>query len=150
MINNNLIKLADVGLVSVDTLADLPFQHHIAPEVLLGSTIKTKSVDIWAFGYIFIRIATNKRFFSYNLIGNWSIPFRIRQIYQVCRVMGAPTEETWSGVTQLPFFGSCPNWRGNNLADWANVLGPLGVNLVEVLTIFSFDIKLTSWLKFCF
>ena len=65
------------------------------PDVLLGSTNYTISLDIWGAGCIFVEMMNGYPCFP-----------GVRDVYdqldKIFRVTGTPTEETWPGVSHLP------------------------------------------------
>lgn len=69
-----------------------------APEILLGAVEYCTPVDIWSMGCIFIEIVTKKSFFQGDC--------EIGQLFQIFKLLGTPTEETWKGITSLKDFSN--------------------------------------------
>lgn len=65
------------------------------PDVLLGSTDYTTSLDVWGVGCIFVEMLNGFPCFP-----------GVRDVYdqldKIFRVVGTPTEDTWPGVSRLP------------------------------------------------
>lgn len=77
-----------------------PYSHEVITlwyrplELLFGSRIYSTPVDMWSCGCIMGEILMRKPLFP----GEGEID----QITKICRVLGAPTEDNWPGVSQLP------------------------------------------------
>ena len=132
---NGVIKLADFGLARAFGIPIRVYTHEVvtlwyrAPEVLLGAPRYSCAIDIWSIGCIFSEMATRRPLFHGDS--------EIDQLFKIFRIMATPTEETWPGVSDLPDYkSSFPTWRGNNLKDSVKVLDPLGLDLLQVSTIF--------------
>lgn len=65
-----------------------------APELLLGETLYSTAVDMWSVGCIFGELILNKPLFP-----GQGEPDQILKIF---KILGAPTEERWPGVSLLP------------------------------------------------
>ena len=60
--------------------------------------------------------------------GGW-----LRLLFFLLRILGTPTEETWTGVTSLPDYkSSFPKWTGGGLHKEVPTLCPEGLDLLEV------------------
>ena len=98
---DGVLKLADFGLArSFGVLKNGPaFTNRVvtlwyrAPELLLGDTQYTTAIDMWSVGCCFAEMITGKPLFPENSEGN-----QLHIIYELC---GAPTEQSWPGVTAL-------------------------------------------------
>lgn len=66
------------------------------PELLYGATKYGKGLDMWAVGCIFAELLTGKPLFP----GITDID----QLSRIVRVLGAPNENMWPGVSSLPDF----------------------------------------------
>jgi len=95
------LKLADFGLARAKSVPSHTYSHEVVtlwyrpPDVLLGSTNYTISLDIWGAGCIFVEMLNGYPCFP-----------GVRDVYdqldKIFRVTGTPTEETWPGVSHLP------------------------------------------------
>ncbi len=102
MNNAGEIKLADFGLARLMERKDKNYTNKVvtlwyrSPELLLGSTNYTPAVDIWSVGCCFAELLKSTPLFQAD-----SEPKVIDMIYKKC---GAPTEETWPGVSSLQYY----------------------------------------------
>jgi cyclin-dependent kinase 14 len=95
------LKLADFGLARAKSVPSHTYSHEVVtlwyrpPDVLLGSTNYTISLDIWGAGCIFVEMMNGYPCFP-----------GVRDVYdqldKIFRVTGTPTEEIWPGVSHLP------------------------------------------------
>lgn len=74
-------------------------------DVLLGSTDYSTSLDMWGVGCIFVEMITGMPTFP-------GIRDTYDQLDKIFRLLGTPTEDTWSSVTHFP--GYKPHKLGNN------------------------------------
>ncbi|XP_045136500.1 cyclin-dependent kinase 14-like isoform X4 [Portunus trituberculatus] len=95
------LKIADFGLARAKSVPSHTYSHEVVtlwyrpPDVLLGSTDYSTSLDMWGVGCIFTEMITGVPAFP----GVRDIQDQLDKIF---KVVGTPTEETWTGVTQLP------------------------------------------------
>lgn len=95
------LKLADFGLARAKSVPSRTFSHEVVtlwyrpPDVLLGSTNYSTSLDMWGVGCIFIEMITGKAAFQ-------GMKDTMDQLDKIWKVLGTPTEETWDGVTEFP------------------------------------------------
>jgi cyclin-dependent kinase 2 len=108
------LKLADFGLArsfSVPARAYTPevvTLWYRAPELLLGQTSCTTSLDIWSLACVIAEMATNQPLFPGDS--------EIDTLFKIFQLLGTPTEKTWQGVTQLQHFQACfPQWEDTML-----------------------------------
>ena len=61
----------------------------------------------------------------------------IDQLYQIFRMKGTPTEETWPGVTKLPNYSptSFPSWRSNGLCSQEKIVRALDARGLDLLAV---------------
>jgi len=105
------LKLADFGLARSYSTCLHTYTHEVvtlwyrAPEVLLGSKYYSTPLDIWSLGCIFAELVTTKPLFPGDS--------EIDQLYKIFQLFGTPTDETWHGVSQLPYYkkATFPNWQ---------------------------------------
>ncbi|XP_018644985.1 serine/threonine kinase [Schistosoma mansoni] len=95
------LKLADFGLARAKSVPSRTYSHEVVtlwyrpPDVLLGSTCYTASLDIWGVGCIFTEMISGVATFPGSKDS-------VDQLDKIFRVMGTPCEETWPGVSKLP------------------------------------------------
>jgi len=83
------------GLESTAQLDNTPQTNSVgslwycSPEELLGSTSTSTMIDMWAIGCVFAELMKSKPLFPGGS--------ELDQFQQICRVMGAPDENTWPG-----------------------------------------------------
>jgi serine/threonine protein kinase len=65
-----------------------------APESLLGDVVTTKAVDIWAVGAVFCEMLIGYPCFSGS-------PTEIGTLWNIFKLQGVPTEDTWPGVSSV-------------------------------------------------
>ncbi|KAB7493604.1 Cyclin-dependent kinase 14, partial [Armadillidium nasatum] len=95
------LKIADFGLARAKSVPSHTYSHEVVtlwyrpPDVLLGSTDYSTSLDLWGVGCIFVEMVTGVPAFP----GVRDVHDQLGKIF---KVVGTPTEETWPGVSQLP------------------------------------------------
>ncbi|XP_021928254.1 cyclin-dependent kinase 14 isoform X3 [Zootermopsis nevadensis] len=95
------LKLADFGLARAKSVPSHTYSHEVVtlwyrpPDVLLGSTEYSTSLDMWGVGCIFVEMITGVPTFP-------GVRDTYDQLDKIFKILGTPTEETWSGVTHLP------------------------------------------------
>ncbi|UYV70118.1 CDK18 [Cordylochernes scorpioides] len=93
------LKLADFGLARAKSVPTKTFSYEVVtlwyrpPDVLLGSTDYTTSIDMWGVGCIFYEMVRNRPLFPGNSIED--------ELCLIFRALGRPTEETWPGFTDI-------------------------------------------------
>jgi cell division cycle 2-like len=65
-----------------------------APELLLGSRIYSTPLDVWSVGCIFPEMLSAQPLFP----GQGEVD----QMNKIFKLLGAPTEDNWPGVFELP------------------------------------------------
>jgi serine/threonine protein kinase len=91
------LKLADFGLARAFGIPVHTFSNEVVtlwyrpPDVLLGSTNYTTSIDIWSAGCIFAEM----------FIGRPLFPGKNNedQLFLIFKILGLPTEATWPGIS---------------------------------------------------
>ncbi|XP_072390820.1 cyclin-dependent kinase 14 isoform X1 [Diabrotica undecimpunctata] len=97
------LKLADFGLARAKSVPSHTYSHEVVtlwyrpPDVLLGSTDYSTSLDMWGVGCIFVEMITGMAIFP-------GVRDTIDQLDKIFKILGTPTEEDWPGVSQLPGF----------------------------------------------
>lgn len=95
------LKLADFGLARAKSVPSHTYSHEVVtlwyrpPDVLLGSTNYTTSLDMWGAGCIFVEMMNGYPCFP-------GVRDVFDQLDKIFRVAGTPTEEVWPGVSTLP------------------------------------------------
>ncbi|XP_034655598.1 cyclin-dependent kinase 14 isoform X2 [Drosophila subobscura] len=95
------LKLADFGLARAKSVPSHTYSHEVVtlwyrpPDVLLGSTEYSTSLDMWGVGCIFVEMVTGMPTFP-------GIRDTYDQLDKIFKLLGTPTEETWTGVTHFP------------------------------------------------
>lgn len=95
------LKLADFGLARAKSVPSRTYSHEVVtlwyrpPDVLLGSTDYSTSLDMWGVGCIFIEMIYGSATFP-------GLKDAFDQLDKIWRVLGTPSEETWEGVSRFP------------------------------------------------
>uniref|UniRef100_A0A1L8DKM5 cyclin-dependent kinase n=1 Tax=Nyssomyia neivai TaxID=330878 RepID=A0A1L8DKM5_9DIPT len=95
------LKLADFGLARAKSVPSHTYSNEVVtlwyrpPDVLLGSTEYSTSLDMWGVGCIFVEMITGMPTFP-------GIRDTYDQLDKIFKLLGTPTEETWHGSTHLP------------------------------------------------
>ncbi|KAK6632521.1 Cyclin-dependent kinase 14 [Polyplax serrata] len=95
------LKLADFGLARAKSVPSHTYSHEVVtlwyrpPDVLLGSTEYSTSLDMWGVGCIFVEMITGVPTFP-------GVKDTMDQLDKIFKILGTPNEEIWPGVTQLP------------------------------------------------
>ncbi|XP_078273495.1 cyclin-dependent kinase 14 isoform X1 [Rhinoraja longicauda] len=96
------LKLADFGLARAKSVPSHTYSNEVVtlwyrpPDVLLGSTEYSTCLDMWGVGCIFVEMIQGVAAFP----GMKDIRDQLERIFLV---LGTPTEETWPGVSSLPY-----------------------------------------------
>lgn len=133
------LKIADFGLARTFSVPSKAMTPNLVtlwyrpPELLLGATHHTTAVDMWAAGCILGELLLNKPL----LPGKGEI----QQLELIIDLLGTPSENIWSGFSQLP---ACQNFTlrqqpYNNLKTKFPNLSPSGLRLLNFL--FMYDPK---------
>lgn len=107
--NDHRVKLADFGLARQMpysefgrevTRSEAPLTNNVItlwyrpPELLLGATKYTTSVDIWSAGCVMAELELGRPF----MVGRTEL----EQLDCIFRTFGSPSEDTWPGLTTFP------------------------------------------------
>ncbi|CAK5074490.1 unnamed protein product [Meloidogyne enterolobii] len=95
------LKLADFGLARAKSVPSRTYSHDVVtlwyrpPDVLLGSTVYSTSLDIWGVGCIFAEMCSGSALFpGANEVSD--------QLHKIFSVRGLPNLELWPEVVNLP------------------------------------------------
>lgn len=142
---NVIVKLADFGLARAVQRPVRKYTKEVVtlwyrpPEILLGLTHYSAPVDIWAVGCIFAEMARAEH--SPLFPGDSEID----QIFRIFRTRGTPTEDDWSGVSQLPDFNlGFPQWKKRPLEEIVPTLDANGLDLLERLLTYDPKRRMTA------
>ncbi|CAD8170899.1 unnamed protein product [Paramecium pentaurelia] len=134
LIQDGTLKLCDFGSAKemTGTTINTPYivsRFYRAPELLLGVTNYTESIDIWAFGCIMAELALLEPFFIGKSEGD--------QLFQILKIMGSFTEEDLKYFEKVvPFdinlFQEFPEYKAINLNDKFSNVEDKG-NFVDLL-----------------
>ncbi|OHW96394.1 Negative regulator of the PHO system [Colletotrichum shisoi] len=124
------LKLGDFGLARAFGIPVNTFSNEVvtlwyrAPDVLLGSRTYNTSIDIWSAGCIMAEMYTGRPLFPGTTNED--------QIIRIFRIMGTPTERTWTGITQFPEYK--PTFQMYATQDLRQILpqiDPTGIDLLQ-------------------
>eukprot|EP00929_Paragymnodinium_shiwhaense_P021842 TRINITY_DN14131_c0_g1_i3.p1 TRINITY_DN14131_c0_g1~~TRINITY_DN14131_c0_g1_i3.p1 ORF type:complete len:302 (-),score=18.04 TRINITY_DN14131_c0_g1_i3:164-1069(-) len=134
LVVDGTLKICDFGCARPFSFDKAPLTYDVttvwyrAPELLLGQELYGPEIDMWSVGCIVVEIAS----------GCVSFPgdSAIGTLFKIFNVMGTPSEETWPGISEMPFYKEAfPCWRNSfpDILEWRPDLGPSGLSLLEDL-----------------
>jgi cyclin-dependent kinase 14 len=94
------LKLADFGLARAKSIPSHTYSHEVVtlwyrpPDVLLGSTEYSTSLDMWGVGCIFTEMISGQATFP-------GMKDAFDQLNQIFKILGTPAENSWEGVTKF-------------------------------------------------
>ncbi|XP_070185640.1 cyclin-dependent kinase 14-like isoform X2 [Littorina saxatilis] len=97
------LKLADFGLARAKSIPSHTYSHEVVtlwyrpPDILLGSTQYSTSLDMWGVGCIFTEMISGQATFP-------GMKDAYDQLDKIFKVLGTPNEKMWEGVTRLPHY----------------------------------------------
>ncbi|XP_055959123.1 cyclin-dependent kinase 14 isoform X2 [Patella vulgata] len=97
------LKLADFGLARAKSIPSRTYSHEVVtlwyrpPDVLLGSTDYSTSLDMWGVGCIFTEMISGLATFP-------GMKDAYDQLDKIFKVLGTPREKTWEGVSKFPHY----------------------------------------------
>lgn len=132
LLSGETLKIADFGLARTFQVPLPQYTHEVvtlwyrAPEVLLGEKKYSLAVDSWSIGTIIPEMASR----SALLPGDCEVD----ELYQIFRMLGTPSEDTWPGVTDLPDYKPIfPQWRAKPLEQSIKNVDSVGLSLIQAL-----------------
>eukprot|EP00177_Eucheuma_denticulatum_P005802 GFKZ01010589.1.p1 GENE.GFKZ01010589.1~~GFKZ01010589.1.p1 ORF type:complete len:308 (-),score=44.74 GFKZ01010589.1:3552-4475(-) len=124
------LKLADFGLARAFGIPVRHYTHEVvtlwyrAPEILLGSRKYSTPVDIWSIGCIFAEMVMRQPLFPGDS--------EIDQLHKIFLALGTPTEEMWTGVSDLQDYSTrFPNWPRRHIGETVKDLDTQGLDLLS-------------------
>ncbi|XP_076441182.1 cyclin-dependent kinase 14-like isoform X2 [Babylonia areolata] len=99
------LKLADFGLARAKSIPSHTYSHEVVtlwyrpPDILLGSTQYSTSLDMWGVGCIFTEMISGQATFP-------GMKDAYDQLDKIFKILGTPNEQTWEGVTRFPHFNT--------------------------------------------
>ena len=93
------LKLADFGLARATGIPVKNYSHEVVtlwyrpPDVLMGSTHYTSTIDIWSTGCIFAEMVNGKPLFPGSSNQD--------QLLRIFKILGTPNEKVWPGIVDL-------------------------------------------------
>ncbi|NXE16924.1 CDK10 kinase, partial [Lophotis ruficrista] len=147
MTDKGCVKIADFGLARTYGMPPKPMTPKVvtlwyrAPELLLGMTTQTTSIDMWAVGCILAELLAHK-----PLLPGTS---EIHQIDLIVQLLGTPNENIWPGFSRLPLASQYTLRKQpyNNLKHKFPWLSEAGLRLLHFL--FMYDPKKRATAKDC-
>ncbi|XP_016067767.1 PREDICTED: cyclin-dependent kinase 10 isoform X2 [Miniopterus natalensis] len=139
MTDKGCVKTADFGLARAYGIPVKPMTPKVvtlwyrAPELLLGTTTQTTSIDMWAMGCVLAELLAHK-----PLLPGTS---EIHQVDLIVQLLGTPSENIWPGFSKLPLVSqySLRKQPYNNLKHRFPWLSEAGLRLLNLL--FMYDPK---------
>ena len=84
----DLGSIRDIGRTSLKLTTQIVTLWYRAPELLMGGTEYTHSIDLWSVGCLFVELLTLKPLFPGNS--------EIETMYRIFKILGRPSEDVWS------------------------------------------------------
>jgi len=137
------LKLADFGLARSFGIPVRSKSHEVvtlwyrAPDVLMGSTKYSSTIDIWSTGCIFAEMVTSKPLFPGKSNED--------QLQQIFKILGTPTEEMWPSVKSFPEYNPAwPQYPAQRLQHVVPGLTPEGYDLLEQMLTYEPTARITA------
>ncbi|XP_067908475.1 cyclin-dependent kinase 16-like [Heterodontus francisci] len=138
------LKLADFGLARAKSVPTKTYSNEVVtlwyrpPDVLLGSTEYSTSIDMWGVGCIFYEMGTGRPYFPGSTVED--------QLHLIFRTLGTPTEETWPGISSHETFKAYrfPRYKAEPLINHAPRLDTDGIDLLSKLLQFEGKGRITA------
>eukprot|EP00117_Sycon_ciliatum_P026686 scpid43490/ scgid21847/ Cyclin-dependent kinase 16; Cell division protein kinase 16; PCTAIRE-motif protein kinase 1; Serine/threonine-protein kinase PCTAIRE-1 len=138
------LKLADFGLARAKTVPSKTYSNEVVtlwyrpPDVLLGNTKYTGSIDMWGVGCIFFEMVCGRPVFPGSDAEN--------ELSLIFKAMGTPNEKTWPGIEKNEKFveGNFALYIPHPIQVLAPRLSVNGADLLKKLLDYSPDTRLTA------
>ncbi|KAF7457571.1 putative cell-cycle-associated protein kinase GSK [Cryptosporidium felis] len=140
---DNTLKLCDFGsakklIPSEPSVAYICSRFYRAPELMLGATEYTPSIDLWSIGCVFGELILGKPLFS----GETSID----QLVKIIQILGTPTKEQMIAMnphyTEVRF----PTLKAK---DWKKILpegtSPLAIDLLQQILRYEPNLRISPY-----
>lgn len=117
--------LRNIGAVPTKTYSnEVVTLWYRPPDVLLGSTEYTTSIDMWGVGCIFFEMASGRPLFPGSTVED--------ELHLIFRTLGTPTERKWKGITKKEEFLSFdfPQYESESLFNRVPRLDSEGMDLL--------------------
>ncbi|XP_063811206.1 cyclin-dependent kinase 18 [Pseudophryne corroboree] len=130
------LKLADFGLARAKSVPTKTYSNEVVtlwyrpPDVLLGSTEYSTPIDMWGVGCILYEMSTGRPMFPGSTVKE--------ELHLIFRLLGTPTEETWSGISSNKEFKAYgfPQYRSQPLKSHTPRLDSEGIDLLNSLLLY--------------
>lgn len=133
--SSNEVKIIDFGISRQLDLCDRTEPKtptvctlwYRSPDVLLGYKDYHYELDVWSLGCIIGEMMLKKPMFP----GDSDID----QLYKIFKVFGTPNENSWEGVSLLPYYKTCfPQWVSTFETTYENH-DPILIDLIKTILI---------------
>ncbi|CAG0909279.1 unnamed protein product [Cyprideis torosa] len=123
--------MADFGLARAKSVPTKTYSNEVVtlwyrpPDILLGSTEYSTSIDMWGVGCIFFEMATGRALFPGSNVKD--------EVQMIVKTLGIPSEETWPGISSNEEFLSYkfPDYTPEPLVNKAPRLDTDGLELLN-------------------
>lgn len=141
--NRHQIKLADFGLarsiqsadgreLRVDLTNNVVTMWYKPPELILGAVRYAHSVDVWSVGCVLAELELGRPLFPGRTDAE--------QIDLICRTLGTPSDEIWSGLSKMPNYDSllqhAPTYNSNLRSSVSGKLSDSITDLLERILVY--------------
>ncbi|XP_032898703.1 cyclin-dependent kinase 18 [Amblyraja radiata] len=130
------LKLADFGLARAKSVPTKTYSNEVVtlwyrpPDVLMGSTEYSTQIDVWGIGCILYEMAAGRPLFPGSTVKE--------ELHLIFRLLGTPTEDTWSGITSNEEFKTYnfPYYRPQPMINHVPRLDAEGLDLFANLLLY--------------
>ncbi|KAK6472072.1 cyclin-dependent kinase 18-like [Huso huso] len=138
------LKLADFGLARAQSVPTKTYSNEVVtlwyrpPDVLLGSTEYSTQIDMWGVGCIQYEMVTGRPMFPGSTVKE--------EFHLIFRLIGTPTDETWSGITANEEFKSYrfPQYKQQPLINHVPRLDTEGIDLLAHLLLYEAKSRISA------
>ena len=137
------LKIADFGLARAFSQPRRSYTPEVAtlwyraPEIMLGAPCYSTPADLWSAGCIFAELLTCEALFRADS--------EIELLFRIFEALGTPDEQSWAGVTQLPYYHEAwPKWPSpSTLALRVPTLCPQGLEVLSQMLTYQPSLRIT-------